>query len=94
MARQIALTTACISHDRGINVGVSDCHQNRSATEEPLARISDEDFSQELATVSASGQDSAATFAQADAHGAWALAAGSERHLVAVGEKRTRFPGG
>lgn len=36
MARQIALTTTCIRHDRGINVGVSDCHQNTSASDEPL----------------------------------------------------------
>src|SRR5262247_245643 len=87
MARQTAPITACLSHDRGINVGVSDCHQNRSATDEPVI------FSQELATVSVGGQDRAATLAQTNAHGAGALAAGSERHLVSVGEKRTRLPG-
>src|SRR5262249_52229272 len=35
MARQIALIPVCIAHDRGISVGVSDCHQNRSASNEP-----------------------------------------------------------
>src|SRR5262245_23030767 len=33
----MAPTTACVSHDRGINVGVSDCHQNRSASDEPVS---------------------------------------------------------
>src|SRR5215510_2992588 len=77
-----------------MSVGVSDCHQNRSATDDPLSdRMSDGDFSQELATVSLSRQDDAATLAQANAHGAGTLAAGSERHLVSVGEKCARFAG-
>jgi|SRR5689334_11366015 len=37
MARQIAPIAVCICHDRGISVGVSDCHQNRSASNEPLS---------------------------------------------------------
>src|SRR5262245_18075113 len=37
MARQIAPITVCIPHDRGISVGVSDCHQNTSASNDPLS---------------------------------------------------------
>src|SRR5215470_606220 len=35
MARQTAPMVACTSHDRGISVGVSDCHQKRTASDEP-----------------------------------------------------------